>query len=270
VPQLDLNSRTSYTTLWKLTPADGSAGFARTTGSREIVYNSTTYLPASLTPSQQQMVENLDASNLEVVLPLSEGGVSKQELLNGRWSDARVEIVIYDYEAQTAERVWRGILSDVDLDNGRLKAEALDIGVLLQQQIGDLYQELCRADFGDAKCGKTPQSDTVEVAAAVSRREFIVTHTLPSAYSYEFGIAEWVSGANAGLRKEIKSVAQEGALVRVKLVESMREEIAPGDTVALREGCDGRFETCIAKLNARRFRGEPRIPGLFKLLQFPS
>lgn len=269
MPTLTLNGRTTITTLWKLTATDGS-GFACTTGSREISYGGTTYLPSPLTPSQQQLVENLDASNLEVVMPLVSGGVTKAELLDGRWSHARVLIVIYDYEAAAVVREWKGILSDVDLDNGRLKAEALDIAVLLQQPVGDLYQELCRADHGDAACGRTPAVSAVTVHSVVNRREFLVTLTLPETDFFNFGIAQFTSGANNNLRKEIKAAAQEGALVRVKVVEAFRGTIAPGDTLQLKEGCDGKFESCIKKLNAKRFRGEPRIPGIFKLLQFPN
>ncbi len=267
--QLIKNASTRITTLWRLIAKDGTS-LSVTSGTRAITLDGVTYAPAALHPSQQQLIENLDPSNLEIVVPLVPGGLTKQDLENGRWNAARLEIRVYDYETQTVERTWIGILSAVDTNNGRMKAETLDLAVLLNQPIGDLYQEECRASYGDAQCGAQPYISSVTVTSVVSRKEFLVSLALPEAKYFDYGICRFTSAANSNLRKEIKSAVQEDTHVRVVLVDAVRNEIAAGDTVDLIEGCDGKFETCIKKNNARRFRGEPRLPGIYKLLQFPS
>jgi uncharacterized phage protein (TIGR02218 family) len=210
-------------------------------------------------------------------LPLISGGVTEQEIDNGKWDGARVEIHFYDVATSTVKRTWKGIAHLAERNNGRLRVEALDLGVLLDQQLGDLYQETCRADFGDAKCGKTPVVSAAKtIATVVSRKEFVInSYTLPATNSdtagyFDYGICTFTSGDNDDLQKEIRSATQESANVRVILVEAMRGDIEVGDTVTLQEGCDGNFQTCIRKLNAKKFRGEPKIPGLYKILQFPS
>ncbi len=47
--------------------------------------------------------------------------------------------------------------------------------------------------------------------------------------------------------------------------------IEPGTPVELTEGCDRRFETCVARFaNAANFRGEPHLPGNDLLTRYPG
>ena len=47
--------------------------------------------------------------------------------------------------------------------------------------------------------------------------------------------------------------------------------IAPGDTFAVYPGCDKRLETCIGRFNnVINFRGEPYVPGLDAMMQYPD
>lgn len=258
-------------TLWRIFPPDGSTPHAYTTGTREVTVGGVTYKVCAITPSQQQQLENLEAGNLEAVLPLSVEGITNQQLLNGYWNHAKVEVRRYDYKNDLVRTVWRGILSDVDTDNGILRAEVLDLAVLLQQQTGDVYAPQCRDYYGGLGCGATPVTAAVIVTAVASRREFTVTHTLSEAKFFDYGIAEFTGGDNIGLSKEIKTAVQDGTNLVVTLVEEMSWEIGTGDAVTLKEGCDGEFTTCIRKGRAKRFRAEPPqfFPGVLKLLEFP-
>jgi uncharacterized phage protein (TIGR02218 family) len=50
-----------------------------------------------------------------------------------------------------------------------------------------------------------------------------------------------------------------------------RAPIEAGCRVELRDGCDKRFTTCVARFaNAANFRGEPHLPGTDLLTRYPG
>lgn len=264
-----LISDTKYTALWRIIPQTGAA-INVTHHTEKLTHDAVTYLPASLLPSEQQLIENLDPSNLEVLLPLAQGGVTEAEVLGGKWDGAQVEVRIYDYLNAQVKRAWTGRLATVHVVNGQLKAEVLDTAILLNQPIGDVYSEQCRADHGDAKCGRTPQTWAVTVQGVTSRQEFVVSGNYTEDQLL-YGLLEFTgAAANQGFKQEIKSVTNEGGNCRIKTFQSFIYTITVADPITLHEGCRKRFEDCIAKNNAARFRGEPGIPGRYRLFKFPE
>lgn len=258
-----------YTTLWRVIAKDGD-DINVTSGTREITHDGVTYVLATAVPSQEQLVENLDPSNLEVSLTMEAVGLTKEDLLGGKWDGARVEVRHYRWDAGTVEQSWRGVLHWVIYDDDVMKAEVLDVSVIFQQAIGNLYQDSCRADHGDDDCGRTPATASATVTAFVGRDEIVVTLTEPEANFYQNGKVTFTSGANAGLSKEVRESTQEGASLRVKLLESMRYAVQVGDAVTLHEGCAKTMLACIRKGNAKRIRCEPHIPGRNKLFKWPN
>ncbi len=266
---VSINGISRYTTLWRVIARDGY-GVDVTSATRPITYDGVNYVPSTVSPSPEQLVENLDPSNMEVTLSMATAGVTKQDLLGGRWDGARVEIRHYDWANAEVEQTWRGVLHSVVYDNGKMKAEVLDVALIFSQLVGNLYQDTCRADFGDAACGKTPATQTATVTGFVGREEFTVTLTEPEANFYQNGKVTFTSGANNGLSKEVRLSSQSGATLTVELLDAMRYAIAIGDAVTLYEGCAHTFPACIKKGNAKRFRGEPNLPGRNKLFRWPN
>jgi uncharacterized phage protein (TIGR02218 family) len=81
---------------------------------------------------------------------------------------------------------------------------------------------------------------------------------------FSSGEVEWLTGANAGRRMEIKEFSNK----QFTLVLPMPNNIAAGDTFNAIAGCDKTFNTCFSKFsNAVNFRGEPYVPGMDKMLQ---
>jgi len=71
-----------------------------------------------------------------------------------------------------------------------------------------------------------------------------------------------LTGAAAGLAGTIKADGLSEGLRNIELWQSLRAEIAPGDSVRLEAGCDKRPETCRERFdNMANFRGFPTIPG---------
>lgn len=83
------------------------------------------------------------------------------------------------------------------------------------------------------------------------------------------GQVSWLTGANAGVRAEIK--AWDAATSEVTLFLPPTFPLAPGDTLTLTVGCDKRRDTCLGRFqNLVNMRGEPFLPGLDKALDYPS
>jgi uncharacterized phage protein (TIGR02218 family) len=266
---IDITQLSRYTTLWRLIALDGS-GIDVTTATGPMVYDGVTYGVASLVPSQEQHVENLEPSNMEITLSMAAAGVTKEDLLGGRWDGARVEIRHYDWANDVVEQTWRGVLNSVVYDNGAMKAEVLDVALLFQQVIGDVYQDTCRTGFGSPLCGATPNTVVATVTGFTARDTVTFTLTEPEDNFYQQGKITFTSGANTGLSKEIRSSSQSGPTLTVSLLENMRHAIAVGDTVILSEGCAHTFPACIRKGRAKDFQGEYGIPGRNRLFSWPT
>ncbi len=101
----------------------------------------------------------------------------------------------------------------------------------------------------------------------------LLTLTGLSAYNanwFRRGRLTVTSGTAAGLVGVIKADTRNSGNHVVELWESLRAEIAPGDTVRLDAGCNKRRSTCRDKFsNILNFRGFPDIPGDNKLLTIP-
>jgi uncharacterized phage protein (TIGR02218 family) len=58
---------------------------------------------------------------------------------------------------------------------------------------------------------------------------------------------------------------------QVSIRDRPRAAVVAGTVVEIREGCDKRFETCVARFdNAVNFRGEPHLPGTDLLTRYPG
>lgn len=83
------------------------------------------------------------------------------------------------------------------------------------------------------------------------------------------GKVTWLTGANAGVRAEIK--AWDAASSQVTLFLPPTFPIAAAETLTLTGGCDKRRQTCSGRFaNIANMRGEPYLPGLDVALSYPS
>lgn len=131
--------------------------------------------------------------------------------------------------------------------------------------MGGDYSPTCRAVLGDARCkvalGGFTASGTVNTVT--SRQVFISNAMTQAAGYFSGGEVQFLTGANAGRRMEIKDFSN----TQFTLVLPMPNNIAVGDTFNAIAGCDKTFSTCYGKFsNAVNFRGEPHVPGMDKML----
>jgi Uncharacterized conserved protein (DUF2163)/Phage conserved hypothetical protein BR0599 len=153
-----------------------------------------------------------------------------------------------------------GSVADIELLRNGCKVTVKSMLNLLTVSLPRaLYTAQCRFSFGDGGCGVNitalGQAGTISAATATT-----ITCGLTQAAGYfANGQVLFTSGANAGLRRAIRSSAP-GQIV---LTGPAAFVPAVGDTFIAFPGCDKTYDSCIpwwGALAQNRFGGEPNIP----------
>jgi uncharacterized phage protein (TIGR02218 family) len=270
---------------WRVERRDGVAvGF--TTHDRDLAIDGLVYRSApGMLPSAVRVSDGFDVDNVDVKGALTSDAIRAEELKAGRWDGAAVTIFMTDWTAPGAERlnVTRGVLGEVSMAGAGFEAELRGVGAALDAAVVEQTSPTCRASLGDKRC-RVDLAGRRRLARVVSLAdERVVTfayldspHPNPSPQGeglYAYGRLRWIGGANSGLSSDIRasgpgseSGAGDG---NVTLREAPAFVPEAGDLVELMEGCDRRFETCVARFgNAANFRGEPHLPGMDLLTRY--
>ena len=259
---------TSVALCWRIERADG-AGLALTSHDAPLTIGGIRFEAApGMLPAAIQRKSGLDANGSEVAGAISSGSLDEQDLALGRWDGARVTLAAVDWQQPGAPEVplMRGELGEVRLEQGEFRAELRGAAAKLNAAICPKTSPECRAELGDKKCrvdmaGRT----TVAAVLVVEGRTLVLDRTVSS--DFLWGRARFLSGANCGLMTIV--VAVDGD--RIELRDTTRAEMAPGDRIELRHGCDKSFATCTARFeNGANFRGEPHLPGSDLLTRYPG
>jgi uncharacterized phage protein (TIGR02218 family) len=218
----------------------------------------------------------LDADNYEVSGPLKDDGDFTQErIVGGRFNRARAYLFQVNWKdtSQGAIKLLSGNVTEARIEAGKFIFEVRSDCDRFNQVVGRLLNNMCDADFGDARCGITPESITGTVSAATSAMEFTVTFAGTYANDYfNLGTCEFLTGELAGTdRIEIFDWTSGGA---VTLFAPLAEVPAIGDTCTIKTGCskarrssDPTVRTCEFYDNVLNFRGFPEIPGTDQVIK---
>ena len=267
---------TTLTQLWTLTK--GSSVIRRTTFDQPLVYGGHTYANAPLQPSRFDELSDLSPNQMEIAVNLEGSGITEAALMAHSWDRARLLIQVIDWTNLVAVpvRKWQGFLAHAITINGQLsKCEFLSLLNLLNQPIGYLYSPLCDAEeYGGTRCGKDISAETFtgSVVSVVDGANFTIDVTQAEADYFQFGAFDFTSGLNAGSdRLEVKHSEPDSTNTVIELVQDFPFTVQVGDALIIKRGCNREYPTCKARGNATRFRGQPEIPGLDKLVRrFPE
>lgn len=158
---------------------------------------------------------------------------------------------------------FRGKVSEVpelDRDHAQLvvKSALEQLNVKVPRQV---YQAQCLATVYDTDCGAVRNSFTSLGAATgptTNGRTQLPTNVTQPAGFFDLGTLQFISGANAGVSRSIKSHGAGGAIA---LLSPLPGPVLAGDSFYITPGCDGRLSTCTTRFNNRaRFKGQPHIP----------
>lgn len=262
------SNATFLATLWKLTAKDATV-IRACNHTRHITYNAELYYALPLTPTNVKKTVGLAPDNAELAAILSDDGLVEFDLLAQKWSHAKLEITVVNYlDLSLGPAVSeKGVLGEITIADGALKAEYRSKAELLNQPIGRVYQPECDAELGDGRCGVdlTTFTHTTTIAAVTNRRQFTIALTgKPDGY-FRNGIITFTSGLNDGLSERI--VTNVGQALTLEL--PMFATVAVADAVTVIAGCDKKRETCktfgsntvTSEPAIYFFRGFPDLPG---------
>jgi uncharacterized phage protein (TIGR02218 family) len=259
---------TSFATCWLVQLTDATVmGF--TDHDADILMAGVTYKAASgFTASAVDTSGALNVDNLELEGMLSAPSITEADLSTGRWDYAsiRISLVNWANPAQGAIVQRVGRLGEVSGGGTQFKAEIRGLMQALQQNIGEMYQPSCRADFGDSRCKFDVLTVTVTctlTSVSADGRTLSAAEIVAALGAYDGGKVHWLTGANAGRDAEIKT----GGAGSVVLQVPMPFPPLPGDTFNAVQGClKRRSEDCRDRWhNVLNFRGEPDLPGLNRM-----
>lgn len=270
VQDLDLHLKTGTTGVsrcWRVTRLDGTQ-YGFTDHDVDLTFDDTLFRAGTgLSAAALSQTTGLSVDNTEAVGALSDSAITEADIFAGRFDGAVVEAWLVQWAApENRVLQFRGSLGEITRENGAFSAEMRGLAERMNVPTGRVYQQTCQAVLGDGDCG-------FDLATAGYVAEAEVTSTDGRVFTFE-GLASFeprwfergtlrvLSGAAAGLTGAIKLDRLAAGIRSVELWDSLREDIAAGDTVRLTAGCDKRMETCRLKFtNLLNFQGFPDIPG---------
>lgn len=262
--------------VWKMTSTSGTvAAYAAHT--RDLTYSAQTYVAAQVEPTRFSQTLGVQQPNNVELFGIFDTIVTEADLQGGKWKNAKIvfEYIVYDPATGAASATvtdsvgkMKGQAGRVQINNGTFTVELVSLSGLLQQEIGQLTSPLDRnrspEELGVAM---GPFTHARTVTAFVDKRNFTVGGAAQVNDYFQYGRAEWVTGNNAGLKMEIK--ANVGNVIELHL--PMRSTIAIGDTLNLIAGYNSTREQARDKFAAmEEFDGEPDLPGLRAILEYPE
>lgn len=147
---------TTITTCWHITRQDGQE-FFYTELDRDVVFEGNTYRSAAgFNKSAMKSSANFSIDEMDVTGFLRDDGITDEEMRNGAFDFALVEVFLINYEDESMGRVRLryGYFGEVKTTgSGAFLVELRGLVDLLGMKIGNTYLNECRQDVGDAKCG---------------------------------------------------------------------------------------------------------------------
>lgn len=267
---------TTIIPIWKMTSKLGVvAAYAAHT--RPVTFSSVTYSAAQTEPSRFNQTLGVTQANHVELFGIFDSIVTESDVQGGKWKNAKIvhEYIAYDITTGAAHATVTGSVAKMkgqagrfSINNGTFTVEMRSLSDLLHQEIGDLTSPLDRNRSPEALgVSMVPFTFARTVTAVADKRNFTVGGAAQITDYFKYGRAEWATGANAGLKMEIK--ASVGNAIELQL--PMLSTIVIGDTLNLIAGYNSTREQARDKFAAmENFAGEPDLPGLRAILQYPE
>ncbi len=232
-------------------------------GDGSITYQSGT----GILPSDIVLQIGLDADNCEIRGPINDV-VTLEAVLGGRFDRARVRLFQVNHRALAngAISLLAGNIAEPRIEGGWFVFEIRSDFDRFNQVVGRTIVNNCDADYGDARCGATPESVVGTVTVVTDAMNFTVSYAGSYANDYfDAGTVEALTGDLAGtLPVEVHSWTAAGV---IELFAPLVEAPTIGDTFTVKRGCGKSRADCMARNNIVNFRGFPEVPGSDQVLR---
>lgn len=256
---------------WRITRTDGQI-FGFTTHDEDVTFRGTLFKRCdSLRASAVNSTANSGTATGDVQVSgiLSDAGISQRDLYAGRFDNAVVEVFLVNWDTLQGRVLTRGVVARTTQREGDYNMTALTGGRRLEQQpLLEVYSPVCRYELGDSRCkvnlpalqvsGSVVAVPAANVVTQARRRQFADSTRTEAEIVFRNGRLTFTSGANNGLRFEVKSIV--GAVIT--LWQPTPFDIEVGATYTLVPGCGKTSEECISRFNNYvNFGGFPDLPG---------
>lgn len=210
---------------WKISRTDGVT-IRLTNYDRDLFIDGIYQALGGYKPSavQTELGWNSQNQNLEAIL--DSDSITEADLDRGLYDFARLEcflINVLDPPATLTENpakhisLYRAILGKVTRTNLRYSFEARGFEYLLNNKVGEITSKLCRARFGDSRCGVNIASYTysMSIPAVSNRRQFTLSNLNLSVTPPNATTLTATSTAKTWAQAEAEAVSRGGHLVSI-------------------------------------------------------
>jgi uncharacterized phage protein (TIGR02218 family) len=279
---------TSLALIFKAKRADGQL-FGFTTFDQDITFDigdgdgSITYLAETgIANTASVAKDDLSVDNQDVTGFLDSTVITVADIRAGLWNDAEIEIAIVNWAdlTQGCLKLRKGNTGQITLKNGVFTSEVRGLAQKLTNQIVYTYGPLCRAELGSGLNGIDLNStwlckvdlaalrETGSVSSSADALHITPVAGLTGTSGYfNDGVLAFTSGVMDGFKMEVKS--WNGTVITLYL--PMPLQPGNGDTFTIEPGCNKTIADCQDKFNnIVNFRGEPFIPGITTITQYPD
>ena len=271
------SGQTTLATCWRVTRTDGLVlGF--TDHDLALSFDGTDFVPAhGLDGGEGTAKLGAQVDTSEVVGILHSEAIAEDDILLGRFDGALVETFRVNWHDVGVRALMRlDTIGEIVREDGAFRAELRSGQQALNVPKGRIYQALCDAELGDARCGVSLEDAAYKASAGVAavRDRFRLEVTGLDGFDegwFSFGRVSWTSGKRDGKGDRVVSHARIGGADVLAFDAPVGDWVAAGDALTVFAGCDRRFSSCKAKFgNGANFRGFPHIPGNDFVMRFPK
>jgi uncharacterized phage protein (TIGR02218 family) len=273
-PDFSAHLKAPMTTLamcWRIQRVDGVVlGF--TQHDRPLTMDGLVYSPApAFSVSAIERTKTAAVDNLDVSGVFSSAALRDDDLRLGRYDDARLTIFRVNWAdlSMGQQHLVTGTIGRVSRKDSGFVAELRGFKHLLQRQVAPVYSANCRAALGDHDCrvDLAHHHHRVQVVAQTGTSRFTLANTALPDGALTFGVLRWLDGALTGQESVILSHIG----TEIEVDERVAAPLTFPLDVRVTAGCDKRLSTCRDTFNnALNYRGEPYVPGLDSLLNYPG
>lgn len=219
-----------------------------------------TPMPGDLSGSAAQRVGTTVDNQL---FNLAWDGTEEQDLIDGRYDDAIVELGIAGWEDPANAWAW---LHVYDLGKLAWNRDGIQVDLMgrmraLAQPLGTTFSPRCGHILGDARCGvdlSAYQVSGTVTSVTHARMQFEDSGRSETEHWFSDGEITWTSGANTGKTHTIEYSNADSFTLQLPALQN----IAVGDTYDMTPGCNHGDDDCRTKYgNGPHFGGWPFLRG---------
>lgn len=250
---------------------DWRGGLTNVPGYPSVVFKHTIGLVAS----QVEHPDGTDPSNCEVDFLIKSADITEADVESGKWDHGSFTVFTTNaLDLRMGQMiVQRGYFGKWDQAGSRYTVELRGINEALQQVIGKVTDELCDADYGDARCGLNlaarGEIHTGTLTSVTNNATFRDTSRTEGAEYFDNARGAWLTGLNAGFPFHVDT--WNTSTKEFKLRRPAPFLPVAGDTYTVNRGCKKRkVPDCLDRENVINLRGTPDVPPEEEFISVPN